>query len=67
MRSTQRVRRLVLFNLEKTILMMMFPRGCVSALMLSVLLSGCGGEGGGNQGSGSATFPRIDQEDSHVR
>ena len=55
MRSTQRVRRLVFFNLKKILLMMMFPRGCVSALMLSVLLSGCGGGGGGsNQGSGLA-------------
>lgn len=32
----------------------MFPRGCVCALMISVLLSGCGGGGGGNQGSGLA-------------
>ncbi|SEU22531.1 hypothetical protein SAMN05443580_13332 [Variovorax sp. OV084] len=54
MRSTQRVGRLVLFNLKKIIPMMMFPRGCVSALMLLVLLSGCGGGGGGNQGSGLA-------------
>jgi hypothetical protein len=57
MRSTQRVRRLVFFKLKKTILMMMFPRGCVSALMLSVLLSGCGGgdnQAAGPSGSGTA-------------
>jgi hypothetical protein len=34
--------------------MIMFPQRCVSALMLSVLLSGCGGGGGGNQGGGLA-------------
>lgn len=34
--------------------MFMFSRGCVSALMVSVLLFGCGGGGGGNPGSGVA-------------
>jgi hypothetical protein len=34
--------------------MIMFSRRCVSALMLSVLLFGCGGGGGGSQGGGVA-------------
>ncbi|WP_454908037.1 hypothetical protein [Variovorax gossypii] len=41
---------------QKIIPMMMFPRGCVCALMISVLLSGCGSGGGGNQGSGFRDF-----------
>jgi hypothetical protein len=43
------------FNLKSAFFMIMFPRRCVSALMLSVLLFGCGGGsggGGGTQGGG---------------
>ena len=50
----RRTRRLILLLSQKCFFMIMLFGRCVSALMLSVLLFGCGGGDGGTQGGGLA-------------
>ena len=44
------------FQIKKALFMIMSFRGCISALVFSVLLFGCGGGGGGGQGGGSGSL-----------